>query len=300
MRRLPKPGKLLPPNPRQDLPLLFVMTILVFLACLSILAARTTFRAAEVWTGGIMREMTVKILDSEVTAVQAKLAEENLAQLPWVASAKLMSRQQAELLIEPWFGQAIPKDLPLPRLIAIKLAEEAPADAAGQLAENLQILKIAAEIDDHQRWANDVVRTSGALRSLAVGTVVLLIVAAAGVIIFATHAGMVSRKDVVEVMHTIGATRLAIARLFADRFMSLGLRAGLLGAAMAALISWLLARAASISAETALFLPQIKLFLSDLLILLFIPLAAAMIAMITAAFTVWIRLSAEKLHPASS
>ncbi len=73
-------------------------------------------------------------------------------------------------------------------------------------------------------------------RSFALGGLaILLLVGAAttAIIVSATRSAMASNREIVEVLHFVGATDRFIAREFEKHFLRLGIRAGLVGAACA-------------------------------------------------------------------
>jgi cell division transport system permease protein len=85
-------------------------------------------------------------------------------------------------------------------------------------------------LDDHRHWQQQI-RT--VTRSFALGGLaILLLVASAttAIIISATRSAMASNREIVEVLHLVGATDRFIAREFERHFLSLGIRAGLVGA----------------------------------------------------------------------
>jgi cell division transport system permease protein len=67
-----------------------------------------------------------------------------------------------------------------------------------------------------------------ALAGLAV--LILVGLATTAVIVSATRSAMASNREIVEVLHFVGATDRFIAREFERHFLSLGIRSGLVGA----------------------------------------------------------------------
>ena len=78
------------------------------------------------------------------------------------------------------------------------------------------------------------------------GLLVLLLIGAATVlaIIFATRGAMATNREIVDVLHYIGASNKFIAGEFQGRFLSIGLQGGLLGAVAALLFFVLVGTAA--------------------------------------------------------
>jgi cell division transport system permease protein len=144
--------------------------------------------------------------------------------------------EDSTALLEPWLGKSDAlKALPVPRLIAVGVDRDAALDltAVGKmLSEKFEGVKL----DDHRQWQRQI-RT--VTRSLALGGIAILILVAAAttaIIVSATQSSMASNREIVEVLHFVGATDRFIAREFEKHFLRLGIRAGFVGAALAALV----------------------------------------------------------------
>jgi cell division transport system permease protein len=113
-------------------------------------------------------------------------------------------------------------------------------------------------------------------------------VATLAIVIYATQAGLQAHREIVEVVHMIGARDVFIASEFQRHFLWLGLRGGLIGLVLAAatLLSssffWD-SREAPVGAQ---YLPQLVSAPHHYIWLLFVPAAIGLIAMWTARFTV--------------
>jgi cell division transport system permease protein len=136
----------------------------------------------------------------------------------------------AAQLLEPWLGQTEAlKTLPVPRLVAIELDRQAPPDLDALRARIGEQFK-GVTLDDHRRWQQQI-RTI--TRSFALGGLaILLLVGAAttAIIVSATKSAMAANREIVEVLHFVGATDRFIAREFERHFLRLGVRAGIVGA----------------------------------------------------------------------
>ena len=173
--------------------------------------------------------------DQEVTRVALFLAK-----LPGIAEVKPLSLEQSTALLEPWLGNSEQlKLLPIPRLIALVVDRQAPPDLDAvrrQLSEAFGDINL----DDHRQWQ---VQIRTVTRSLALGGLAILILVASAttaIIISATRSAMSANREIVEVLHFVGATDRFIAREFERHFLSLGVRAGLMGAVFAMLVFFLL------------------------------------------------------------
>jgi cell division transport system permease protein len=212
--------------------LTLVITIMCFLACLTAGAVYMMNQSASAWLRDIASEVTVQVeakdkadIDKTVTDVAGYLSRQ-----VGVASARALSMADAALLLEPWLGttEAL-KTLPVPRLIAIELDRQAPPDLDNLRARLNEQFK-GVTLDDHRRWQAQI-RTI--TRSFALGGLaILLLVGAAttAIIVSATKSAMASNREIVEVLHFVGATDRFIAREFERHFLRLGVRAGIVGA----------------------------------------------------------------------
>lgn len=212
--------------------LTLVVSIMCFLACLTAGAVYLVNQSAAAWLRNIASEVTIQVkptagvdLDKEVRRVSAYLGAQ-----PGIARIRTLSRRESVALLEPWLGQnEFLKALPVPRLIAIELDRSRPPDL-GRLASALKQSFRGVALDDHRHWQ---VQIRTVTRSLALGGLAILVLVGAAttaIIVSATRSAMASNRDIVEVLHFVGATDKFIAREFEKHFLSLGIRAGLVGA----------------------------------------------------------------------
>jgi cell division transport system permease protein len=221
-----------PPDSVTGRSLTLVISIMCFLACLTAGAVYMIRESANAWLKDIASEVTVQVepkenvdIEATVRNVQAFLERQN-----GIARAKPLSLEDSSKLLEPWLGQSdVLGALPVPRLIAIEIDRSAAPDTDALRAE-LGKQFPGVTLDDHRHWQRQIktVTHSFALGGLAI----LLLVAAAttAIIISATRSAMASNREIVEVLHFVGATDRYIAREFEKHFLRLGIRAGLVGA----------------------------------------------------------------------
>ncbi len=274
---------LLPREDVREAALFFVVCALCFLVALSGLAARSSYAAADAWTERVTGQITIRIRGDADEAARAAAV---VAATPGIGSSYALTRAESEALLKPWLGAAgVPEDLPLPHLIAAEAAPGATG-AAERLAQNLEAGGYDATVDDHVVWSAQVKRATNSAGMAALIAVALLCATAVAVIAFATHAALLARRDMVELLHLSGAKDSYISGLFEHRFLMLGVQAGTAGAllafAAAAFILFVLKQAE----QSVWLLPQLSLSLADGLILGLVPLAAGAAAMIAARVTV--------------
>jgi cell division transport system permease protein len=228
-------GPIVPAGSVTGRSLTLVITIMCFLACLTAGAVYMMNQSASAWLRDIASEVTVQVEAKERTDVDKTVADVSafLARQSGIAAVRAISIADAAQLLEPWLGQTEAlRTLPVPRLIAVELDRTTPADLEAVRASLGQQFS-GVTLDDHRRWQQQI-RTI--TRSFALGGLaILLLVGAAttAIIVSATKSAMASNREIVEVLHFVGATDRFIAREFERHFLRLGVRAGIVGAVWA-------------------------------------------------------------------
>ncbi len=226
---------IVPPQAVAGRALVSVVAIMCFLACLAVGTLSLVIGAAHDWQIDVSREVTIQVKPVDGAAMASRLATalEIARATTGVRSARLIDERESAALLEPWLGQGLDlSSLPVPRLVVLDLADPASADLAG-LKRRIAAEVAGAVVDDHAVWAARLRTMAGAV--VAVGVMVVLLVFAAMVlsVVFATQSAMAGNRDVIEVLHFVGAEDSFIARQFQRHFLKLGLIGGLAGGAVA-------------------------------------------------------------------
>lgn len=224
--------------------LVAVVAILAFLAALAAGIAALVATGSAQWRAGIAGEATLQVRPTAGRDEEADVARAvALARgTPGILSAEPLSRTDAERLLEPWLGTGLDlSELPVPRLVVLKLDPRTRPDLP-RLALRLKIDVPGASLDDHGAWLSRLSAVTTGVVALALAAVVLVLLASAGAIAFATRGAVLGHRDTVEVLHFVGAGPGYVARLFAWRFARLGLVGGLIGSVVAACLLGLATR----------------------------------------------------------
>ena len=278
-----RPAPFLPASETRDGALVFVVAVLCFLACLTAIGVIAADRAARDWSGQLTEEATVIVRPraGETPDGAAARAAEALAAVGGVTEVRALEPEKAYELVRPWLGEvADVEDLPVPRLVAVKLDERRPASSAA-LGTALKTAGVDGIVDDHSLWLKDVRRAAGVARGLGAMVFLLIAAAAAAAVAFATRAGLSAQRNVVEVLHLTGAEENFIARLFQLRFARAAAVAGLIGAGGAILAGAVLRLVGGSQGLT----PALPVAWGDLLAVLPCPLLAAGVAALAARVT---------------
>jgi cell division transport system permease protein len=229
---------LVPRNSISGRALVAVVAIMTFLVSLTTGAAILVTKAAGEWQSDISREMTIQIMPAPGrdldTSVNRAVAITRA--ISGVTEVRPYSKEESMKLLEPWLGSGISlSELPVPRLIVIKIAADATPDL-GQLRRVLADQVPGAVVDDHRGWIDRMRAMAGT--AIAVGVCILILMFAATVlsVAFATRGAMATNKAVIEVLHFVGAKNGFIARHFQHHFLMLGLQGGAIGGGAAIVV----------------------------------------------------------------
>jgi len=290
-RAAPASVAILPRQGTTGAALVIVMTIMSFLACLAVWAAISIAIATSAWTSGIANTVTVQIKPGDSGPVrqdQINAALAVLAKTKGVASAHALATKDTSRLLEPWLGtDVLGPELPLPVLIDVKLANRADVDFDG-LQKALEKVVPGASVDDHTRWTARLLAMSRSLTAISLTVLALVLIAATAIIVFATRAGLMAHSSIVEILHLSGAQGDFIASEFERHFLRLGLRAGLMGLALAAATLALVYVTTGAAEDAGGFslVPRLTVTPLAFLALLLVPLGTAFVATLTARLTV--------------
>lgn len=253
-----EPDRALPLNLSRDQPLvpvdsvagralMAVIAILTFLAALSAGAAVLAARASEQWRGAVANEMTIQIRPDARRDIEADLARAvaMAASIGSIESVRVVPKAESDKLLEPWLGTGLDLvELPVPRLIVVRLRAQVGPDLPAFSAALRRELP-SAILDDHRLWLRRLSTMANTIILSGAAVVLLVLLAAALAVGFATRGAMAGSRDSVEVLHLVGADDAFIAREFQTRFVRLGLRGGAAGGVGAVLVIALLGFLAS-------------------------------------------------------
>ncbi len=230
--------------------LVIVVAIMTFLASMTAGTVELVASASSSWRADIAREATIQVRPRPGRDVEqdAARAAQLARQTPGIGEVRLYGKRESEKLLEPWLGAGLDiGELPVPRLIELRL--DGRPDFAllrRQLAEQAP----GASLDDHRLWVQRLGAMASAMVVVGLVIMLLVLVATALAIGFATRGAMAGNRQIIEVLDLVGATDGFIAREFQKHFLRLGLRGGALGAAAAMLAFWLAGFAAGRMADT--------------------------------------------------
>ena len=265
----------------------WLIAFMVYLAVLALAGVLVINGTAGRWERGLGGTLTVQIApadNTETAGVRLRSALDVLRATPEVVHAEPIPESRIAALLEPWLGKVDDAlDLPLPQLIDVRLKPDGDLDA-DELAKRLAAAVPGAALDDHRVWLDRLLRLIHTVEVLAGLILALIGLVIAGTVVYATRSGLAVHMDAIEVLHLIGAQDSYVARQFSDRALALGLRGAAIGLlpGVATLIGIDLLAARLQGGP----LPELTLAPAHWVILAVLPIAVAVIAMLTARLTV--------------
>jgi len=214
-----------------------VVAIMTFLATVTSGGVSMVIGAANEWQSEVAREMTIQVRPTPGRDIEAEVnkAQALARAASGVVDVRAYSREESDRLLEPWLGTGLSlDDLPVPRMIAVRIARGAAVDTAA-LRQALARDIVGASLDDHRGWIDRMRRMARAAIAGGFGVFGLVLAATILSVAFATRGAMSSNRPIIEVLHYVGAKQAYIASQFQPHFLGLGLKGGALGGGAALL-----------------------------------------------------------------
>ncbi|HLH94351.1 MAG TPA: FtsX-like permease family protein [Xanthobacteraceae bacterium] len=238
-----------------------VIAIMTFLAVITIGAVMLLRSAAGDWQADLAREVTIQVRPVSGRDIEADVAKAAAiaGAIPGIAGVRPYSKQESSQLLQPWLDGLALDELPVPRIVAVAITPGQSPDLA-KLRAALAAQLPPASLDDHREFV-DHMRSATSMMVVAASAVLLMVMVATVLsVTFATRAAMATNRQVIEVLHFIGARNDFIAGHFQRHFLWLGLKGGAIGGGLALLLfavfdlanGWISAQAAG-AQLTAMF-----------------------------------------------
>ena len=214
-----------------------VVAIMTFLAALTGGGAVLVREASIEWAATATREITIQVKptpgrDAEAEARNLKSVVEKV---PGVAQVQVLTRKDSAALLDPWLGSGLDlADLPIPVLVLVRLTDRGSAQAA-EIRQAATRASAGAIVDDHRAWARTIRAMADGLVALALIILALVLSAMGLAVVFATRGAMASSREIIDVLHFVGASDDFIANEFQRRFLHLGFRGAVIGGTFALL-----------------------------------------------------------------
>ncbi|MBL4727733.1 MAG: ABC transporter permease [Rhizobiaceae bacterium] len=195
-------------------------------------------QTASDWQSDISREVTIQIrpFDNVEMNTAIRTASRIALNYEGVSKVTVLNDNASAKLLEPWLGTGLNiEELPLPRLLTVIIDRDKKPDFVSMRAELLAKVP-GASLDDHRNWVDRLNTMAWAMVMIGVSILALVMSATVLIVVFATRGAMAGNRDVVEVLHFVGADAAFISNEFQQHFLQLGLKGAASGAAAAAIL----------------------------------------------------------------
>jgi cell division transport system permease protein len=216
--------------------LVLLIAIMTFLSGVTLGAVVLVQKSAIAWSSDVGREVTIQVrpIEGEVMDSNLRTAVALAEQTPGVVSARALTIDESMELLEPWLGTGLDLSaIDIPRLVVVQLSDPAEADIP-KLQRDLESVR-GASLDTHAAWRQQLNVMAGTIVLSGLLVLTLIVLATVLAIIFATRGTMASNREIVDVLHFIGASNSFIAGEFQGRFLAIGFRGGIVGGTAAVL-----------------------------------------------------------------
>ena len=226
--------------------LVLLVAIMTFLFGVTLGGVVLVQKSAIAWSSDVGREVTIQVrpMAGEVMESNLRTAVALALATPGVTGARALSLEESQGLLEPWLGSGVDfSAIAIPRLVVVEIDDPTEADIE-KLERDLSAVA-GATLDTHAAWRQQLNLMAGTIVVSGLLVLALIVVATVLAIIFATRGTMASNREIVDVLHFIGASNSFIAGEFQGRFLAIGLRGGMVGGVAAVLFFFAVGATAS-------------------------------------------------------
>lgn len=270
-----------------------IISIAVFIFAITLSGVLSINTMLYNWNQSILGSLTVQIMPvndinkekatAQTLAYQEK-AIEFLQNVDGIIKVTPLNDNQLKNLIQPWLGDGVNiSNLPIPRIIDVKLAADADLNFV-ELAQKLSIASPQASLDNHKLWLSKLIDFADGLKLIAMTVLLLVIAITSGAIFYTTRMSLGLHRNIIEILHTMGAKDTYVAQQYGKRMAFLGFCGGILGLLFAIPAIFFIGSLAT-QIEGGI-ISEASLGFSDWGIIFSLPLFSMFIAMYTAYHTV--------------
>lgn len=203
---------------------------------------------------------------------------------PDVKEVIVLSDKELHMLLEPWLGNNVDINLlPIPKLLDVKINNATHFDYK-ELMVRLSEVSPQASINDHNLWLSRLLKFINSLKMLAVTVLILVAGGCVSAIVYAAKTGLNIHKDIIQILHTMGATDEYIAINYVKQITLMSVVAGFVGTLVAIPAIMLIGDMAT-GIETGIF-NSVSFGVSEWFKILLLPIVSSTLVAVTAYITV--------------
>jgi cell division transport system permease protein len=273
--------------------LVILIALMTFLGMLALSASFALSAMTDRWSSGLENRISIEIPTQDetgklrdrktITTLTQNIAE-GLKGTPGIVSIHALDDAEITKLVEPWLGTDLAKtDIPIPGIVAIETSTS-DSQTLQSIHNRISAITPNARMDTHEEWLTDLLRFTGAMKLVAMILAIVIAVTTVTAVSGAVRSRMALHRAEVELLHLMGASDKYITRQFQRHSMILALRGGIAGAVLGGIILVLIGWVAGQMGVA--ILPDFHLEPVQIIMLSLTPVAAALIATLSARWTV--------------
>jgi cell division transport system permease protein len=208
-----------------------IVGLMVYLGTLCFVFTLFLFQSSLLWEQQFTTHLTIEIPTPPHTSsaiLQARVLQ-LLNKTPGIGQASAVPQKEIEKLLHSLMGSAVSIDSEsLPTLIDVSLNGKELVDTVN-LEAHLKAISPEIQLIDDRNWQGQVSNLVSVTVILAFTLTFLILMAAMITTTFATRTSLLIHRQVIEILHLIGATNTYIAKQFQIHALKQGLMASTLG-----------------------------------------------------------------------
>jgi cell division transport system permease protein len=204
----------------------FLPFVCGFMVFMTVIVAATAFvghAIARDWDGKITSSVTIQIMPNPAAKNQQADMEARingvkkiLSETPGVQSFGAVSLEETQEMLRPFLGDIRNFDITVPRIVTVEASKKIQMDMP-KLKKTLSDYSSLVRIESFEQWTDGLISALSASEAVLGAIVALILATIAATIAYATRASMVSNANVIEVMHTVGASSTYISGLMSNQ-----------------------------------------------------------------------------------
>lgn len=219
----------------------WISMLMIFIATLTLAGGLTAYKALSYWNKNVSGSITVQIpvVDDkgkprgEEVQSDIEKALTILRTNPGILGAKVLEDTQMQRLMTPWLGEQTNIEvLPLPQVIDVTVDTINPPNIK-ELTNELTQFVPTAILDSHRVWLDSLIIIASGLMKLTIFILALLIITTAFTVSYSAKTSLAMHKQVIALVHMMGANDGYIAWQYAIRILKLTILGGICGLALA-------------------------------------------------------------------
>lgn len=233
-------------TPHRDLPLNadpssgflpWIISLMVYLATLSLMVALSVSTLIHQWNRGFQDHITIQIPAKGLFAASSLETQEGidikirhiLSRTAGVGTVKVLETPEILEILGPWMPQTTSLETSfLPKLIDVEIRSRRSFHLQN-LRSALHAVAPNIVVEDHLDWHQGLLDLARSAQIVSFAIVTLIILAATGTVAFTAQTSLIIHRNIIEILHLVGATDSYIAKQFQLHALRIGVKAGFIG-----------------------------------------------------------------------